>query len=486
MNNLRPIEPKQTKQEEIETEFCMSASDPNGPFNFNNRKVFVSYSRSNLDAITELIQDLKAVGIDAWYDQTLTGGQRWWNNILCHIRDCDVFIFALSPESLDSAATKSELGYVAQLGKTILPVLVADGINVNLLSAPLNEIQVTDYRRCDKEAAFALVKAIHTAPPAAPLSDPSPTPPPVPLSYLTNLKERIDASDTLSSQEQIALLFELEAGLREGRSPTEIRALLLNLKRRDDLLAKVATKIDVALKSLQNTAPVQPGENTGFGTKTSRSSTQEGRSGSHRPEEEKSPQYHPNRQPEASAVSAEQIASKVPNSKTRRYACASGDAARLIADVKNWFDGQGFDSQQLLTESQGVLLQIKKRGGWRNFIGMSTSLNIAFNQSDDILIIEIGAGKWIDKAVVSTVSLFLLWPLAVTAGFGAWEQMNMPDKVFAYISSWLACEHGLREREIPWGHAAFLACPEGGNSDTSCRTVYRGSGLNGRSDPVPC
>src|SRR5262249_16624767 len=132
-------------------------------------RVFVSYSRTNLPVVTQLIEDVKAVGIEAWHDQTLTGGQRWWNNILSHICECDIFIFALSPDSWDSEACKSELGYVAQLGKTILPVLVADGVNVNLLSPPLNEIQVTDYRRCDKEAAFALVKAIHTAPAAAPL-----------------------------------------------------------------------------------------------------------------------------------------------------------------------------------------------------------------------------------------------------------------------------------------------------------------------------
>ena len=48
---------------------------------------------------------------------------------------------------------------------------------------------------------------------------------------------------------------------------------------------------------------------------------------------------------------------------------------------------------------------------------------------------EIGAGKWIDKAAAGTVSLFLLWPLAITAGFGAWEQMQMPDKVFDYIGT---------------------------------------------------
>ena len=80
----------------------------------------------------------------------------------------------------------------------------------------------------------------------------------------------------------------------------------------------------------------------------------------------------------------------------------------------------------------------RKRGGWRDFVGMATSLNIVFHQSVDTLTVEIGAGKWIDKAAVGTVSMFVLWPLAVTAGFGAWEQANMPKKIFDYVGSRLA------------------------------------------------
>src|SRR5574337_369255 len=222
------------------------------------RRVFVSYSRNNLDAVTQLVEDLQAVGVDTWHDQILTGGQRWWDNILANIRACDIFVFALSSESWDSEACKSELDYAMQLSKPILPVLVSEGVNINLLPPPLNEIQVTDYRRRDKGAAFALVKSINTTPPTPPLPDPLPTPPRVPVSYLSNLKERIDSTEPLSSQDQKTLLSELEEKLQEGRSPTEIRDLLLSLKRRDDLLAKVGTKVDALLKSLEGKTLAEP------------------------------------------------------------------------------------------------------------------------------------------------------------------------------------------------------------------------------------
>lgn len=413
-------------------------------------RIFISYSRHNLEIVTKLINDMQAVGIDTWHDQTLTGGQRWWDSILANIRECDLFIFALSPESWDSEACKSELSYVTKLGKPILPVLVSEGININLLSAPLNEIQVTDYRKGEKEAVFALVRSIYRAPQTRSLPDPLPTPPPVPISYLSTLKERIDSTEPLSSQNQITLLFELEEELRQGRSPIEIRDLLLRLKRRDDLLAKIATKIDTALKGLEDQVSHQHREDTERPNKETVD---------HQPDTQTKfcPQCgikaetgqkfcgacgaaleRPNNAKVQGQIMTSFIGEKVPEiagSKSRRYICKPDETPRLITDIEAWLGSKGFDYQQITTENQSQLLQIKKRGGWRDFVGMSTSLNLVFHQSGDTLTVQIGAGKWIDKAVAGTVSLLLLWPLAITAGLGAWDQMKMPEKIFDYIGS---------------------------------------------------
>lgn len=417
------------------------------------KRVFVSYSRNNLEVVTQLIADLEAVGVSAWHDQTLTGGQRWWDNILSNIRECDIFIFALSPESWDSEACRSELSYVAQLGKTILPVLVADGINLNLLPYPLHEIQVADYRRRDKEAAFALVKSINTAPANRPLPETLPAPPPVPVSYLSTLRDRIEASESLSPKDQMALLFELQSGIRDGRSGNEIRDLLLRLKRRDDLLAKVDGQIDAALKELDNRShppvteppkaspkPAAPrpaeaprADAVRYCGQCRRSAPADakfcGGCGAALGESGGSKAVVPVAEPHGPTVA---------RSKSRRYACSLDENARIISDVTTWLDAQGFDSQQMPTEVNSVLLQVKKRGGWRDFVGMSTSLNIVFHESDEFLTVEIGAGKWLDKAAVGTVSMVILWPLAVTAGFGAWEQMRLPDRIFEYVGTRLA------------------------------------------------
>jgi hypothetical protein len=56
---------------------------------------------------------------------------------------------------------------------------------------------------------------------------------------------------------------------------------------------------------------------------------------------------------------------------------------------------------------------------------------------DSDLTVEVGAGRWIDKAAAGTVSLFVLWPLAVTAAIGAWQQMKMPERTFAAIEEYI-------------------------------------------------
>lgn len=422
------------------------------------RKVFVSYSRTNLEAVSQLVDDLQAVGINTWHDQTLTGGQRWWDNILASIRECDIFIFALSPESWQSEACRSELTYVVGLGKPLLPVLVADGVHLNLLSAPLNEIQVTDYRSRDKGAAFALLRAINSAPAAPPLPDPLPVAPSVPISYLSTLKERIDAPGSLSPQEQNLLFLELEESIAEGRPPNEVRDLLLSLKRRDDLLAKVGTKVDAALRELERKIEVKPAKRPAPQPAMSPPPPPMVSAAIHAstPVVNACPKCQKHIEPDSqfcwscggslAGVSVGVPVShpgsgsgQIPGSTSRRYACSSDDVPRLIGDVRGWLNSQDFDTQQVNTDEDSILLQVKKRGSWRDLVGMATSLNIVFHTGEDTLTIEVGAGKWVDKAAVGTVSLFILWPLAITAGMGAWEQMKLPDRIFDYVGSRLAC-----------------------------------------------
>ena len=127
-------------------------------------KIFICYSRENQTAVNRLAEDVEALGHDAWFDQDLSGGQTWWDQILTKIRQTEVFVFALAPKSLDSVACQREYKYAASLGKRILPVLVAEGVVDDTVPPALAAIQRVDHRQPDKKALANLSRAITTIP----------------------------------------------------------------------------------------------------------------------------------------------------------------------------------------------------------------------------------------------------------------------------------------------------------------------------------
>ncbi|WP_417915068.1 hypothetical protein [Candidatus Electronema sp. JM] len=127
-------------------------------------------------------------------------------------------------------------------------------------------------------------------------------------------------------------------------------------------------------------------------------------------------------------------------SQSRSFSCQGAHFLEVLSSTRDWLISEGFKTQQLSTEDGGILLQIEKSGTWKKFIGMSTALNIVFHRVENTINVEIGEGRWADKAVVGTISMLVLWPLAVTSGFGAWQQMKMPEKIFDHIAKFCATQ----------------------------------------------
>ncbi len=170
--------------------------------------LFICYSSQNKDKVKALVDDIRVLDLehDVWFNKKLTGGQVWWDKILEKIRECDIIIFALSPESLDrSTACKRKLKYAANLHKTILPILIDDGISIKQLPSTLSKIQLVDYIKQDTKSNLALSKALYHLPKPQPIPDQLPEPPEVPLSYLGKLKEEIVTNRKLSIEKQKVL-----------------------------------------------------------------------------------------------------------------------------------------------------------------------------------------------------------------------------------------------------------------------------------------
>jgi hypothetical protein len=116
-------------------------------------RTFVSYASITRREITALVKDIEDLGYAAWFDQELTGGHAWWQTILNSIEQSDVFIFALTPQALDSYPCRLEYEYAQAIGKRILPVMLTQ-VNTNFLPPALSEIQYVDFRAENEDRIF--------------------------------------------------------------------------------------------------------------------------------------------------------------------------------------------------------------------------------------------------------------------------------------------------------------------------------------------
>src|SRR4051812_23840413 len=108
-------------------------------------KVFISYSRRDEAVVRSLVADLVRAHVDVWLDEELVGGESWWTTIIHEIRDCTVFVFALSDNSLSSKPCRAELEYARALERPILPVQV--GPVENYRSDWIFSKQLIDYQQ---------------------------------------------------------------------------------------------------------------------------------------------------------------------------------------------------------------------------------------------------------------------------------------------------------------------------------------------------
>jgi hypothetical protein len=141
---------------------------------------FISYQRCDAVVVTALAEDIRSLGHTVWLDHELSGGQRWWDEILHRIRNCDIFILALSRTFLKSTACGLETDYAARLGKTILPVLVVDDISHSDYPPALAAVQVIPYHATEKNDVIRLARSLSMATPSPMLLEDLPIPPGAP------------------------------------------------------------------------------------------------------------------------------------------------------------------------------------------------------------------------------------------------------------------------------------------------------------------
>lgn len=224
--------------------------------------LFISYSSRDANAVGELATALRRGGHELWIDDELSGGDAWWRAILGRIRDCDIFLAALSQNMLQSKACQAEMRYALALGKPILPVQV--GPLESMRANPLAGRQVIDFQQRSIDSWLELDHAVRTKQAAAPpLPEPLPDEPAMPFGYLMRLSSQISESE-LSPQQQTLILAELSTALTDDGDDESVRrdisALLRQLRDRSDVTYRTRTEVDELLSRFDAPVPMATSE----------------------------------------------------------------------------------------------------------------------------------------------------------------------------------------------------------------------------------
>lgn len=234
-------------------------------------KIFISYSSKARPLIDQLADDLELLVYDAqiWFDRELnrSGGHQWWSLILKSIRECDLFVYAITPHILSSVPCQREYAYARALGKPVLPIVLT-AVEIRYLPLELQDAQLIRYDQRTRDQQRSVQASIRNLPPAPPLPNPLPPEPEVPRDPVAVLLDKI-ARLTADVDQQRLLILEID-DLQEDPAYLKFIPELLtrlvaredvltvrNLKRANELLTQ-HTKVSVEIHGQPAAPPVPP------------------------------------------------------------------------------------------------------------------------------------------------------------------------------------------------------------------------------------
>ena len=119
--------------------------------------VFISYSTHDLTSVTELHQSLNGTGVEVFVaEHSVSPSERLTDKISSAIAACDLFILLWSANARASDWVPQEIGKAHSLNKTILPLVLDEGLDLPGFISGLKYLPV--FR--DRPAAMAQVQEL--------------------------------------------------------------------------------------------------------------------------------------------------------------------------------------------------------------------------------------------------------------------------------------------------------------------------------------
>lgn len=112
------------------------------------------------------------------------------------------------------------------------------------------------------------------------------------------------------------------------------------------------------------------------------------------------------------------------------------DVQKIVTRLEGFFRTEkGMEVQSSETTEGYVMQASQPKDGWKTLTGMRLAITVQMAVMGDKLNVSIGEGQWSDKIGAGAIGLFVAWPLAITAGMGAFKQKKLPGEVFQVIEN---------------------------------------------------
>ncbi len=122
--------------------------------------------------------------------------------------------------------------------------------------------------------------------------------------------------------------------------------------------------------------------------------------------------------------------------ESRVFMLNGTEVSQIVVRLENFFRTEkGMEVQSSRTTDGYVMQASQPKDGWKTLTGMRLAITVQMAVMGDRLNVSIGEGQWSDKIGAGAIGLFVAWPLAITAGMGAFKQKKLPGEVFQVIET---------------------------------------------------
>lgn len=110
----------------------------------------------------------------------------------------------------------------------------------------------------------------------------------------------------------------------------------------------------------------------------------------------------------------------------------------VVARLENFLRAEkGMEVQSSQTTDGYVMQASQPKDGWKTLSGMRLAISVQLAVVGEQLNVTVGEGQWSDKIGAGAIGMFIAWPLAITAGMGAFKQQKLPSEIFGVIENFI-------------------------------------------------